>query len=185
MIFTKDEFIKKKNVFLKKVKDGAVFIYPTDTIYGIGCDARNKDAVQKIRELKNRDKKPFSIIVPSIEWISENCSLSNVAKKWLLKLPGPYTLIVPLNNHSAVCSSTNSGLNSIGVRFPKHWFTSFVESLDFPIVTTSVNLSGKPPASSLDELKAFNVDFIIYDGELKNNPSVVVDLTKGENLLKR
>lgn len=69
-----------------------IFIYPTDTIYGIGCDAENKTLVKKIREIKNRDNGSFSVIAPSINWILENCETD---KKQIKKyLPGPYTLIL-------------------------------------------------------------------------------------------
>ena len=63
--------------FIEDIKNGAVFIYPTDTIYGLGCDATNLASVKLIRELKYRDKdKPMSVIAPSVEWIREHCEVS-------------------------------------------------------------------------------------------------------------
>ena len=78
---------KKPEFFLDKI-----FIYPTDTIYGIGCDAENEFLVDKISEIKKRDIKPFSVIAPSVEWILENCETT---KEEIEKfLPGAYTLIL-------------------------------------------------------------------------------------------
>ena len=90
---------------------GAVFIHPTDTIYGIGCNAEVSSAVRKVRQLKARATNPFSVIAPSLEWINENCVVTKEADEWLEKLPGPYTLILKLKNN-CVARSVNSGLNT-------------------------------------------------------------------------
>jgi tRNA threonylcarbamoyl adenosine modification protein (Sua5/YciO/YrdC/YwlC family) len=184
-IVTKNDIAKSKPKFIRDIQSGAVFIYPTDTIYGIGCDATNDNAVQKIRELKNRDKKPFSIIAPSIDWISENCVLSDKAKKWLLRLPGPYTLILEMSNPKVISAQTNMGMKTVGVRIPNHWIAELVSSFGKPIITTSVNLAGNPPAVTRQELEKFDVDFIIYEGDKRGKPSTIVDLTVDERLIKR
>lgn len=168
---------------IEEISKGAVFIYPTDTIYGIGCDATNDRAVKRVRKMKGRAAKPFSVIAPSIDWIKENCSLTNNAKAWLLKLPGPYTLIINLKR-KAVCAQTNSGLKNLGIRIPDHWISDIAAKLGKPIVTTSVNLEGKPPATKLEQLEKFEVDFIIYEGEKEGKPSTLVDTVSG-NILKR
>tara|TARA_Y100000034_G_C6812031_1_gene364973 strand:- start:354 stop:851 length:498 start_codon:yes stop_codon:yes gene_type:complete len=163
-IYNKEEFNKNKEELLTKIKEGNIFIYPTDTIYGIGCDARNFEAVKRIRELKNRDEKPFSVIAPSKEWIIDNCEEKN-----LDKLPGPYTLILKLKNKECVASNV-SGLDTLGVRIPDHWF-----KVDIPIVTTSVNKSDKNNMTSLEDLdKDIKVDFIIYEGEKKGKSSKII-----------
>ncbi|MBW3018790.1 threonylcarbamoyl-AMP synthase [Candidatus Woesearchaeota archaeon] len=179
-ISTKEEALKNKAAILKRIKEGQVFIYPTDTVYGLGCDATNEASVKRIRELKNRDAKPFSVIAPSLDWIKQNCEAN---EKWLLKLPGPYTLILPLKK-PVVAKSTNYGLNSLGVRIPGHWISSFVEALNIPIVTTSVNLANQPPVNDLDSLKRFRVDFIIFEGPKKAKPSTVVNLLEKEKIVR-
>ena len=74
-----------------------IYVYPTDTIYGIGCDATNDKLVLKIRSIKKRDEKPFSIIAPSKDWIKNNFEI--IHPEYLDKLPGPYTLVMkPKNN---------------------------------------------------------------------------------------
>ncbi|UCG94990.1 MAG: Sua5/YciO/YrdC/YwlC family protein, partial [archaeon] len=75
------------------VLQGSVFIHPTDTIYGLGCDATRYNSVIRIRQIKQREQKPFSVIAPSKEWILENCV---VGEADLTRLPGPYTLILKL-----------------------------------------------------------------------------------------
>jgi len=72
----------------------------------------------------------------------------------------------------------------LGVRIPDHWFSDIVEKLNKPIVTTSVNLAGQPPAKNLEDLQEFNVDFIIYEGEKPLNPSTIFDSVSGK-VIKR
>jgi L-threonylcarbamoyladenylate synthase len=166
--------IKKNEIteeILGKIRNGAVFISPTDTIYGLSCDARNGESVSRLRKLKGRDDKPLSIWVPSKQWIQDNCDASN-----LDKLPGPYTLILPLLTAS-VASEVNPGLNTIGVRIPDHWFSKIVEKLGFPLVTTSVNKVGKEHMTSLengDKEILDAVDFVIYEGEKSGEPSTII-----------
>jgi len=184
-ILSKNDVIKEKTKVIADINEGAVFIYPTDTIYGIGCDATNDVSVRRIRELKARDKKPFSVIAPSIDWINENCTPPDKAKALLLKLPGPYTLILPLKNPRAVCAHANMGMKTIGVRIPDHWISELVAEINKPIITTSVNLSGQSPAFELSALEKFGVDFIIYEGEKRGKPSTVVDLTQNGKIIQR
>jgi len=183
-LLSKNDVIVSRPKIITEIKKGAVFIYPTDTIYGIGCDATNDASVRKVRELKNRDAKPFSVIAPSVEWIKDNCELSDKAKGWLVKLPGPYTLILKLKNLSAVCAQANMGMKTIGVRIPNHWFASVVADIGRPLITTSVNLAGNPPAVKREELENFAVDFIIFEGDKQNKPSTVIDLTKDGQILR-
>lgn len=184
-IFSEVDVLKNKRRVVERIRKGEVFIYPTDTIYGIGCDATNQGAVERVRDVKEREGKPFSVIPPSLDWVKKNCQLSKAAEKWLVKLPGPYTLVLPLANPECVAPSTNKGLNSVGVRLPEHWFSGVVEALGRPVVTTSVNRAGMAPATRLDQFEKFPVDFVVYEGEKAGRPSTVVDLTAGERIKKR
>lgn len=182
-IFTKTELQLHFSKIAEQINSGAVFIYPTDTIYGIGCNALDTKAVDKIRALKERQNNPFSIIAPSKKWITENCVITKEGKEWLNKLPGPYTLILKLKNKKAVAKSTNPGTENIGIRIPDHWFSSVVQRLDFPIITTSANISAKPFMTSLEDLDPAikrGVDFIIYEGEKKGRPSKIINLVEGK-----
>jgi L-threonylcarbamoyladenylate synthase len=192
-IISKKEFLADKERYLKLILKGAVFIYPTDTIYGIGCNAEDSRAVRKIRELKKRLTNPFSVIAPSKRWISENCIVGKDAKKWLKKLPGPYTLILKLKQDKkkkkCIAREVNCDSDLIGVRIPKNWFSSIVKSVNVPVVTTSVNEAGKQFMISEKDINqdiAEGVDFIIYEGEISGRPSTIISLSTGkEQIIKR
>lgn len=178
-VVTKEEFLASKIRYLKLISSGAVFIHPTDTIYGIGCDATSEAAVRKVREAKQRPSTPFSVIAPSKKWILDNCGISPEAEKWLDKLPGPYTLILPLKNSSAVANAVNLGSKTLGVRIPGHWISAVVAELGLPVVSSSANKSGQPYMTSIDDLDDSirkKVDFAIYEGEKQGRPSTVVKL---------
>src|SRR3989344_6261161 len=182
-ILTKAELQSRFREIAERIKNGAVFIYPTDTIYGIGCNALDQKAVDKIRKLKERPTNPFSIIVPSKEWISENCIVTKEGKEWFNKLPGPYTLIFKLKNKKAIAQSVNADQETIGIRLPDHWFSEVVQELGFPIVTTSANRAARPFMTSLEDLDQTiedNIDFIIYEGEKKGRPSKIINLVEGK-----
>jgi len=181
-IITKTELQLRYEEVLQRIQDGAVFIKPTDTIYGLSCNALNKKAVEKIREIKDRATNPFSVVAPSLDWIRKNCFLDKKALGWLDKLPGPYTLITKLKNKKAVAENVNSKMDTLGVRFPDHWVTTIAADLDLPLVTTSVNKTGDFFMTSLEDLNEDiknHVDFILYEGEKKSRPSKIVDLSTG------
>ena len=186
-IITKKEIEDKKEFYFSEIKKGKIFVYPTDTIYGIGCDALNDKAVLRIRKIKNREEKPFSIIAPSKEWIVKNCFVDEIGRKWLDKLPGAYTLILKLQNKNAVAKEVNDNSGTLGVRIPANWFAEFISSVGAVFVTTSVNLSGEKPINSLHDLKGEIkkfVDYFVDYGELKNPPSTVVNLIDGEKVVR-
>jgi L-threonylcarbamoyladenylate synthase len=175
--------------FLFFHETGAVFIHPTDTIYGIGCNARLSDSVKRLREIKNQMDRPLSVIAPSKEWVRRNCDSPNKVemRRWLKKLPGPYTLILKLKNKRAICPETNLNSGTIGIRLPDHWMTDVAKSLDIPIVTTSANISGRDYMTNLDDLEkpvADKVDFIIYEGEKPGHASTIINLS-GEEVMVR
>ena len=183
-ILDKSEFEVYKKLHLGMLNKGSLFVYPTDTIYGVGCDATNGDAIEKIRILKKRETQPFSVIAPSIDWISENCDVPEHGHEWLNKLPGPYTLVFKLKNKSAVHPNINKeDGNTLGVRIPDHWISDLASEFGKPILTTSPNKHGEMVPTHPDELDIEfhpEVDFMIYEGRLHNAPSIIVKLTGEE-----
>tara|TARA_Y100000034_G_scaffold96667_1_gene117783 strand:- start:455 stop:991 length:537 start_codon:yes stop_codon:yes gene_type:complete len=176
-----------ERISLAEVKDlsGKIFIYPTDTIYGIGCDAANSKLVRKIRDLKKRDNKPFSVIAPSKKWIYDNCVLTGEARSWVKKLPGPYTLVLKMKKK---CVSPVVAKEKVGVRIPANEFTKKVRSFGKPFVTTSVNISGEPSLKNPDKLKpsiAKGVDYLVDAGTIRGKASTVVDLSSGNAIILR
>ena len=182
-VFTRTELRLRQKEIIAKIKAGSLFIHPTDTIYGIGCNALLSSSVQQIRTLKERPTTPLSLWVPSLQWIRDHCTLSPEAETWLQKLPGPYTLILPLKNKDAIASNLAPGLNAIGVRYPHHWFSKIIEAVGVPIVTTSANKHGKPFMTSLENLDPEierSVEFMIYEGSKEGKPSKIIDLVEGK-----
>jgi len=160
---------------IRSIKKGKIFIYPTDTIYGIGCDATRPKAVEKIKEIKDRDKdKPLSIIAPSIDWIKENLIIDNDLdlEKYL---PGPYTLILKKKNLEFL--KHISSTDSLGIRIPKSEFCDIIRSSGLPFVTTSVNLSGESFALEVCDISPNileEVDIVIDEGKLSGKPSTLI-----------
>ena len=186
-VLSKEEVSAKAGEIKEAILDGAVFIHPTDTIYGLGCDATNKEAVGRIREIKSRFKRPFSVIAPSKEWIKENCEITKEAEEWIEKLPGPYTLILKLKNKSAVSENANMGMGTLGVRIPAHWISHAASAMGVPIITTSANKVDEDYMTTLEDLDPSikkKVDFIIYEGEKKGRPSKLVNLADGKAEIK-
>lgn len=186
-IITKEELIFSKPYIFQKIEAGAIFIHPTDTIYGIGCNALDSKAVKKVREIKGRPVTPFSVIAPSKEWIHKNCRITRDARKWIEMLPGPYTLILNKNN-TEVAEEVAPGINSIGVRIPNHWFSSVVVELGIPIITTSANIVHEDFMTSLEDLDERikgKIDFIVYEGPKVGKPSKIVDLSKELSIIER
>lgn len=185
---TKEEFLLNKSQYYELIRDGALFVYPTDTIYGIGCNALDNDAVEKIRELKGRPDSPFSVIAPSKEWIQENLDVTPAAREWLAKLPGPYTLIMKMKKQ-CVAPNVNKpnpkhltpNAQTLGVRMPKHWIQNTAAELGVPIVTTSVNKAGEPFMTSvetMDDPIRDAVECIVDEGEKNGRPSQIIFLNK-------
>ncbi|PIN87370.1 threonylcarbamoyl-AMP synthase [Candidatus Woesearchaeota archaeon CG10_big_fil_rev_8_21_14_0_10_32_24] len=178
-ILTEIELRIRFEEIVEKIEQGAIFIHPTDTIYGLGCNALDEKAVEKIREIKERPDTPLSVWVPSKEWIQKNC----MNHKWVDKLPGPYTLIMPIKNKKCVAASVTKEKKTLGVRLPDHWFSKVVAKLGFPIVTTSANKTGEPFMTKLENLDSDiekEVSFMIYEGEKEARPSKIVNVLKEE-----
>ena len=187
-ILNSDELKIEKNKIIESIVDGAVFIYPTDTIYGIGCNAQISKSVKKVRRLKGRAANPFSVIAPSVDWIKENCLIAEEAEERIDKLPGPYTLILKLKNPKCVAKEINPGLQTLGVRIPSHWISKLVAEAGVPVVTTSVNRSNEDYMTSIEDLDSAvkkGVDFALYEGAKEGRPSRIVDLTEKAKVIER
>lgn len=194
-VVTKEELETSRKKYLKMMKT-KVYIYPTDSIYGIGCDATNETLVARVRKLKKSNLQPFSIIAPSKEWVYSNCIVEPKHKEYIdalgKKLPimgkqNCFTLILKLKNKNAVAKNVTQGLDSIGVRIPDHWISLLVAELATPIVTTSANPTGENFMTSLDDLNESvkqDVDFIIYEGPKHGTPSTIIHYSEDDVKIK-
>ena len=166
---------------------GGVILYPTDTVYGLGANIFNNEAVQRIYEIKKRDpSKPLSVLVQdteSLELIADlNRNSREIVNKWL---PGPFTFIL---NKKKIVSPYVSASAKVGVRIPDYKIARALASL-FPITTTSANITNECTLSNpQDILKQIGdtVDLVIDVGDLdKAKPSTVIDLSSSKPTLVR
>lgn len=166
---------------VEMLKSGKIIVYPTDTIYGIGCDILNKKSVETIQKIKDRKKpKPLSIICSDLKDISRWAIVSNTQYKILKKyLPGPYTFILKASNDAPKILQ-DAKRKTIGIRIPDNVICcELSKQLGNPIITTSVNLAGEKNYISPDDIKRDwygKVDLILDAGELNNDPSTIVSL---------
>ncbi len=187
-ILAKQEALLRKEEIIEKIEKGAIFIHPTDTLYGIGCNALDEEAVKKIRTLKDRHDTPFSVWAPSPDWIRHNCQTSPNLDKWIKELPGAYTLIAQLKNKNCVAQNVNpKNKQTLGIRIPAHWFHEIIKELGLPVITTSANKTGKTFMTSLEDLDPEikrDINFVIYEGEKKARPSKIIHLEE-EKVIER
>lgn len=165
---------------VKVMADGGVIIYPTDTVYGLGANIFDNNAVRKVFEIKQRSfLKPLSILVKDVETIDLVAKVSLGQKNTINHyLPGPYTFI--LNKRKIVPRVITSGLVNVGVRVPDCELACRLAGI-FPITTTSANLSDDEvlsnPSEILEQLDC-DVDLVIDVGDLNSNhASSIIDLT--------
>jgi tRNA threonylcarbamoyl adenosine modification protein (Sua5/YciO/YrdC/YwlC family) len=171
------------------LKNGGVIIYPTDTVYGIGCDIFNPEALNRVRTIKNDpDIKLLSFICPSFKEISNYAKMSDQAFR-LMKhlLPGPYTFILPAVKH--VPKKLWSKRNTVGIRIPDHPVAlQLVREIGNPIISTSTtNRKGEVLYDPSEIRTIFNsqVDLMLAAGNLTGKPSSVIDLSDEEPVIVR
>ena len=176
---------------IKKVveclKDGGIIIYPTDTIYGFGCDVNNKKAMEKLCRLKgfNIKKHNLSFICYDLSHISDFTKHLNTSTYKLMKkaLPGPYTFI--LNASSSIPKLFKNKKKEIGIRIPDNNIPrEIVKELGNPIVTTSVKDEDMVLEYSTDpdliyEYFGNKVDLVISGGYGDSIPSTIIKCTDG------
>ena len=166
------------------LRQGAVVCYPTDTMYGIGCDIFNQKAVKKIHQIKKRPKhKPFSFMCSGLKEVSRYCFISNLAYRLIKKsIPGPYTFILP--TMKIVPKIMTSKQKTVGIRVPECPICQeMIRELGNPILNTSAKISGEPPvteAYEVEELLGKQIDIIIDSGPVYPMPSSVISLVKDQ-----
>ncbi len=168
----------------KIVRDGRLVVYPTDTVYGLGCDPFNMDAVKRVIQVKGRSEKPLPILCSdqtSVERVAELSERErSIGKRFW---PGPLTLV--LRKTAELPSAVTFSLPTVGVRIPDNDVAlQLIRLCGGVLVGTSANRTGQPPPltakMSLDQLDG-DVDLILDGGTVKLGlPSTILDLT-GEN----
>lgn len=173
--------IRALNAAVEALRDGKIIIYPTDTLYALGCDALNNRAIERLCRIKgiNPDKNTLSIVCGNMSQAAEYARIDNFAFK-LLKhyLPGPFTFILPA---STALPKIFKGRKTVGIRIPDAEIdTALAEELGNPIMTTSIPVTNDTAdPRSIAELYKNNSDIAlcIDAGEAHDIPSTIVDIT--------
>jgi tRNA threonylcarbamoyl adenosine modification protein (Sua5/YciO/YrdC/YwlC family) len=185
--------MRKINRVVNVLRAGGVAIYPTDTIYGIGCDLMNKKAIERLCKIMNikPNKLDLSFICHDLSQISEYVKRMDTPVFKLLKksLPGPFTFIFESN--SRVPKILDVSKKTVGIRIPDHAIpNSIVITLGNPIITSSIKDDDEIVAYTTDPEEIYEdfknqVDIVIDGGAGGNIPSTVVDCTNDELVLVR
>jgi len=189
-IYPNDDKAIRKAVDI--IRSGGIVIYPTDTVYGIGCDMTNFKAVHKLAKLKSikLEQANFSIICSDLSNISEYARVSNSIFKMMKKnLPGAFTFILP--STASLPKYFKTKKKTIGIRVPEHFIPrAIVEELGNPIVTTSVHdddliIEYTTDPELIHEKYGDLVDLVIDGGYGKNEASTIVDCTDDDYVITR
>jgi tRNA threonylcarbamoyl adenosine modification protein (Sua5/YciO/YrdC/YwlC family) len=177
---------------VKVLKEGGLVIYPTDTVYGLGCDITNTKALERIAKIKGikLEKANFSFICHDLSHISDYVKQINTATFKILKraLPGPYTFILPGNNN---LPKEFKKKTTVGIRIPDNTIAlEIVKMLGNPIVSTSIHDEDEVLEYSTDPELIFEkwqnlVDVVIDGGYGDNIGSTIIDLSDDEPVVIR
>ncbi len=139
------------NEAVQIVKEGGLVVYPTDTVYGLGCDPFNVNAVKRVMKVKGRSKKPLPVLVASLEEAGEIAHITDEAYRLANKLwPGALTMI--LRKKPALSNVVTCGLNSVGIRSPNHATAlKLIQLSGGFLIGTSANLTGKKSPRTAEE----------------------------------
>jgi tRNA threonylcarbamoyl adenosine modification protein (Sua5/YciO/YrdC/YwlC family) len=172
------------NKAVEVLKKGGVIIYPTDTVYGIGCDIMNQQALQRVFDIKGETQtKLYSFVCPDLKDISKYAKVSDNAFKLMKKaIPGPYTFILPASKD--VPKKLWTKRQTVGIRVPDNKIAlTIAKELGNPIVSTSVtNWKGDLILDPL-EIKVLmhnKVDLMLSQGNLPGVVSTIVDMSNDE-----
>ncbi len=173
---------------IRLMESGEIILYPTDTLYGLGANIFDENALKKLYSVKKRSTtKPISVCVSNIDWIPKIAHLSSEKMSIISKiLPGPFTII--LKKKDCISELLTGGSENIGIRIPDSEICQKI-SQKFPITTSSANISGKETKKSVDEiLEQLDTDLgLVIDAGPSNDDkaSTVIDFTVDPPILLR
>lgn len=169
---------------------GGVIAYPTDTVYGIGCDLHNRKAIDKIYKIKRMDRgHPLSFICSDLSNIADYAYVTDFAYRWLRRLlPGAFTVVLPA--HRSVPKVLLEKRREVGIRVPECPIAmNLIEQLGRPIISTSATHPETGEifidAEEVRDVLGEELDLVIDGGLLTNEPSTVVSLIDDEITILR
>jgi len=173
-------------IVAKSTRKGKVVVCPTDTVYGLICDATNKKAVEKLFKIKKRTKrKPIPIFVKDLKMAKKFADIDKNQEKFLKKV-WPGKIIVVLKRKNKLPKILFGRTKTIGLRIPNYEIINqLLMIINSPSTGTSANISGKPSSTKINEITSqfksqkYQPDLIIDAGNLpKSKPSIIIDLTE-------
>lgn len=164
------------------LEQGKIMLYPTDTIYGIGCDATNEEAIDKVFAIKNRPKeKSLIVLVSDIRMLKEYVTINEDTEKLILSFTEPTTVIY--SNPVNLAKNAVNSVNTIAIRIPKQEFCQkLIKEFGKPIISTSANISTENSPLSFEDISdeiRTRVDFIIdkqFDTSTHKTPSRLIKI---------
>ena len=164
------------------IRDGHLVVYPTETVYGLGADALDPDAVESVFAAKDRPRDdPVSLAVPSVDAALDYVSVDAIERSFMDEfLPGPVTVV--LEKRDVVPDGLTGGRDRVGVRVPDHDIALGLLERAAPITATSANVSGNPSVThleGLDPAMAAAAAVLLDGGETPGGGSTVVDVAAG------
>lgn len=163
----------------KELKEGKIGVIPTDTVYGLVASALDKKSVEKIYELKKRDKKkPLIVLISSLkdlETFGAKIDKETAKKYW----PGKVSIVLPVKKFEYL----HRGKKSLAFRLPDDETLIRILKASGPLVAPSANTEGKDPATTIEEAKKYfgeSINFYLGAGKLKSKPSKIISIKKGK-----
>ncbi|HRG48791.1 MAG TPA: L-threonylcarbamoyladenylate synthase [Leptospiraceae bacterium] len=182
----KNPEIRALKAISENLKNGAVYIFPTDTVYAIIADSKSKKGIEKLHDLKHSDKhKPLSILCPDISTVSEYVEfLPNDAFKLMKRItPGPFTFILKANRNIPRWTVANTKVKTIGIRIPESIFIQELLKVHDGTLTCTSVFSGDAYLTDINDLEDLfgnQVEAIIDGGIAKVEMSTILDFTTDE-----
>jgi tRNA threonylcarbamoyl adenosine modification protein (Sua5/YciO/YrdC/YwlC family) len=176
--------IRSINKAVDVLRQGGIIIYPTDTVYGIGCDIFHRDALERMFQIKSNGKeKYFSFVCSDLKDIARYAKVNDYAYRTMKHLlPGPFTFILPAARE--VPKKLWSKRKTVGIRIPQNDISlHIVRELGHPIISTSVTDKGGDIMNNPDDIKELfdkQVDLMLSVGPLFGLPSSVIDLSEDQ-----
>tara|TARA_B110000116_G_scaffold193360_1_gene168258 strand:+ start:677 stop:1252 length:576 start_codon:yes stop_codon:yes gene_type:complete len=175
MIINKNKIINA----IEQLSKGNIIIYKTDTIYGLGADATNSKAIEKINNLKGRNI-PLSIMISNIKSINKYAYINKEQNKKISKLlPGPYTILLNARKNDLSYLVQQESIK-IGIRIPNNQFClNLLKRYNKPIITTSINFHGEKSLNKIEEIQKifFNINIYGDKNNIDSNGSTIIDFT--------
>ena len=166
------------NDLIKNIEAGNLVIVPTDTVYGISCDATNKDAIEKVFIAKQREQKPLIVMVSNMDMLKRYVKEISDLEQKIIDKYWPNTLTILFKKNDNLLNEITCGNEYVGIRMPNNkLLLDLMNKINKPIISTSANISGNSVITNTNliepELKKY-ISYVYDDGEKTNVASTLI-----------